>query len=226
MSTLRGRYCRLPGGGALMGAKIEQLLSIAGPSIGPPEADPTLGGTTVHNELAELLSARNGFVAFESALHVFPTGRAVQGEMTLEQWNAIDLWRKHYDHLDGGALFFAEDVFGGQFAIRNDAVELFDPETGEFTTLSTTIEGWAAALLDDPAVLTGYPLAHQWQMEHGRLTTQQRLVPKQPFVLGGEFSLQNLYVVDAAVGMRLRGDIARQLKDLPDGATVRFEVGP
>lgn len=208
-----------------MGPKIERLLSIASPSIGPPDTEPILGSATVHGELARMLAARNGFVAFESALHVFPTGWALEGE-TLERWNSPDLWRDHYDHLDDSVLFFAEDVFGGQFAIRNDAVEAFDPETGDFTPLATSIEGWAAAILADPEVLTGYPLAHQWQSQHRSLTTQQRLVPKRPFVLGGEFSLQNLYVLDAAKGMRLRGDIARQLKDHPDGTTVRFEIVP
>jgi hypothetical protein len=208
-----------------MGTEVDRLLSIASPSLGDPVPDFALGRTQLHVELAKLLSTRNGFVAFESALHVFPVDPAA-GETTLAQWNSPGLWRDHYDDLGADVLFFAEDAFGGQFAIRNDAIEAFDPETGDFTSLAVSIEGWAAAILADPRVLTGYPLAHQWQTQHGRLTAKQRLLPKQPFVLGGEFGLANLYAMDAAKGMCLRGDIARQIKDLPDGATVQLRIVP
>jgi hypothetical protein len=51
-----------------------------------------------------------------------------------------------------------------------------------------------------------------------------RLIPKQPFVLGGPFSIENLYLGDAAEGMRLRAEIARQLEHLPDGARVAFRA--
>jgi hypothetical protein len=209
-----------------MGPEVDRLLSIASPPLGSPVPDLVLDSRALHVELAELLSARNGFVAFESALHVFPVDPAVAGETTLVQWNSLELWRNHYDDLGDDVLFFAEDAFGGQFAIRNEAIECLDPETGDFTRLATSIAGWAAALLADPRVLTGYPVAHQWQSQHGLLTTKQRLVPKQPFVLGGEFSVQNLYAMDAAKGMCLRGDIARQIKNLPEGASVQFRVVP
>lgn len=226
MQTISRWHRRLHRGGALVGTEIDRLLSIASEPLGAPVAEPTLGSTPLHLELVKLLTARNGFVAFESALHVFPVEPAPEGEMTLEQWNAPQIWRNHYEDVEDNVVFFAEDVFGGQFAIRNNAVEVFDPETGDFTVLAGSLEGWAAALLADPRVLTGYPLAHQWQGQHGRLATQQRLVPKQLFVLGGEFSLQNLYVMDATRGMCLRGDIARQIRHLPDGATVKFEIRP
>ena len=38
-----------------------------------------------------------------------------------------------------GALFFAEDVFGGQFCLRSDGVYTFDPETGDFDKLASSI---------------------------------------------------------------------------------------
>lgn len=144
--------------------------------------------------------------------------------MGLRRWNDDHLWRSGYGDLAEGHLFFAEDIFGCQFAIKNETVFSFDPETGESVALAETLEGWAAALLEDYEVNTGYPLAHDWQLHNGPLSDGTRLVPKRPFVLGGEFSVENLYALDSVKGMRLRAELAVQLRDLPEGATVNFTV--
>src|SRR5256885_447197 len=52
----------------------------------------------------------------------------------------------------------------------------------------------------------------------------QRLVLKKPLVLGGNYSLENVFAAEAVEGMRLRGHIATQIKDLPDGTQVDFRV--
>ena len=87
-----------------------------------------------------------------------------------------------------GLLFFAEDAFGGQFALRDEHVVTFDPETGEAQALASSIEDWADQLLADFEFLTGQPLAHDWQARNGALPPGERLVPKVPFVLGGEYA--------------------------------------
>jgi hypothetical protein len=101
---------------------------------------------------------------------------------------------------------------------------LFAPETGSLEYLADDIESCAQMLLSDYEVLTGYPLAHQWQKQNGQLPAGKRLLPKVPFVLGGEFVLDNLYLADAVEGMRFRADIASQIKDLPDGGQIRFNL--
>jgi hypothetical protein len=47
---------------------------------------------------------------------------------------------------------------------------------------------------------------------------------KVPFVLGGEFVLDNLYLAVAVEGIRSRADIASQIKELPDGAQIRLNI--
>ena len=59
---------------------------------------------------------------------------------------------------------------------------------------------------------------------NGGLSPGDRLVPRVPFVLGGEFEVANVYAIDAALGMQVRGDLAVQLVDLPDGAQVTYRV--
>src|ERR1051326_6970906 len=78
-------------------------------------------------ELSDLLHQRNGFYAFESALHVLPAANFEQ-EMTLGGWNAFGLWRHEYGGLADKMLFFAEDAFGDQFCLHDGNVCSFDAE--------------------------------------------------------------------------------------------------
>lgn len=209
-----------------LGPRTRELLTIASAATGPPPVAPGAAGTAgrLGGELAELLAARNGWYAFESALHVFGSGSAPDDATTLEEWNAPRTWRDAYAGLADGFLFFAEDAFGNQFAIRDETVHTFEPETGDTAPMASSIEDWADQLLADYAVLTGYPLAHDWQVRHGVLRPGQRLLPKTPFVFGGEYAVDNLYTADSVEGMRFRGDVAVQIRDLPDGAQVEFRV--
>jgi hypothetical protein len=52
-----------------------------------------------------------------------------------------------------------------------------------------------------------------------------RLLPKLPFVLGGEYNLDNLYLANSVEGMRFRGSIARQIQNIPDGNKVVLKKG-
>lgn len=197
---------------------LEKLVSIGSGSLA---AGPLAG---VPEQLLPLLELSNGFYAFESALHVLPAG-APDGELPgLGEWNSATLWRDAYQELAEGMFFFAEDIFGGQFALRGNEVVSFEPETGEVEVLAGDIEQWAAAVLADYELLTGSGLAHEWQRGHGALAPGTRLLPKRPFVLGGEFTVDNLYQLPAVEGMRLRGQLALQIRDLPDGATIQFKI--
>lgn len=208
-------------------ASLDKLLSNASSSLSEHEPE-MLGQSlrlagTLADQLLGMLCQRNGFYALESALHVFPT-HSSQNEIGIGDWNESALWRSGYKGLADGCLFFAEDVFGGQFCIKDSKVYTFDPETGSLEYLADDIESWAQILLSDYEVLTGYPLAHQWQKQNGQLAAGKRLLPKVPFVLGGEFVLDNLYLADAVEGMRFRADIASQIKELPDGAQIRLNI--
>lgn len=209
--------------------RLEKLLSIAGEPLALPDTldarSRDLAGTRA-DELESLLLRCNGFYAFESALHVFATGATAPGsETSLQQWNDPQLWRFEFPELEEApVLFFAEDVFGVQFCLCQGQVYTFDPETGRFEYLADDLEGWAATLLADYKVLTGWPLANAWQALHGPLAQGQRLLPLTGFAFGGSFSVDNLRAGDAIEGMRYRGCIARQVAGVADGSVVKLTV--
>ncbi len=174
------------------------------------------------SELVDLLSIRNGFWAYESSFLVRPYTRDVP--LGIVEWNDKQLWKGKYAADLDHALFFAEDAFGCQHCIVDSKVSLFDPETAQFEELARSLEDWARIVVDDYEFRTGFPLAHAWQIQNDPLEPGTRLLPKVPFVLGGEFEINNLYVSDDVQGMVFRASIANQIRDLPEGAQVVLEV--
>jgi len=208
-----------------MDRSIAQLLSIASEPIGIPIVDMKsldewgiLGA-----ELAELLMLKNGFYAYESALLVRPL-RSQHPPLGLLEWNAPGLWISEYAEAIDHTLFFAEDVFGGQFCIRDQCVRAFDPETGNFEQLCDSLSQWAHLVLTDYQYRTGYPLAHSWQSKSGPLRPGMRLLPKVPFICGGKYEMENLYSISDVDAMSFRASIANQMRDLPDGSKVVLRV--
>lgn len=174
-------------------------------------------------ELAALLDVKNGFFSFMTSLHVFSTA-SCSAQVNLVEWNAPHCWRNDYHSLDPGIIFFAEDVFGGQFCFQNEKVFKFDPETGDIDYLAQDLSGWASAILSDPNYLTGFSIAQEWQSKFGLIPLGKRLVPKIPFVLGGDFSVNNLYLGNSIQSMKSRANVANQIRNLPDGAIIKFVI--
>lgn len=212
-----------------MTPNLRKLVSLGSTALGNEHVDQVLladlfDSLDAHaHALAPLLRHRDGFYAFEGALHI----RSLHGnalEPGIVQWNSVELWRQHYAEMATGCLFFAEDIFGNQFCLRGGSVLTFDAETGALEPLATDMEAWAETILDDYGLWTGHRLAHEWQEIHGPLQAGLRLVPKLPFVLGGEYDASNLYAMNAVESMRYRADIALQIRDAPDGTAVMLKA--
>ena len=174
-------------------------------------------------ELEHIYRHKNGFLAFDRALRFFAADAHVH-DLSVSRWNSPRLWRDHYGKLADDLLFFADDIFGGQFCVKEGRVFSFEPETGLLEPLADDLEGWAELMLTETDYYTGRPLAAAWQEQFGVLESTQRLIPTLLFTLGGEYSLANLTAKDATLGMKIRGPIAQKIYGLPDGTKIRFVI--
>jgi hypothetical protein len=179
-------------------------------------------------DLLELLTLKNGFYAFESALHVLPVARDDWfNEQDLQRWNDPKLWKYAYgeqSNLDG-LILFAEDVIGVQFGFLCDRIVRFDPETGETEEMCSTLDEWAEMVLSDYETELGYPLAHEWQKKNGPLLSGNRLIPIVPLIAKeSSFDPGNFYQLEAVKGMLARADLAMQLKSVPEGQAVTIKA--
>ncbi len=207
---------------------VEKLLSIASdPLASEPVAKPEfLLPYPLATQLFPMLQRKNGFYAFESALHVFPL--TAVSETSLEAWNAGPLWRDAYKDLAEGLLFFAEDILQDQFCLsrKKDGILRFYAETGQTEHLANSIEEWAGGILSDYPRETGWPFVQEWQEKNGPLPRGKRLMPKTPFFLGGEYKVDNLWAGNPLEGMRLKADLAMQTRHVREGAEIKLNVTP
>lgn len=201
------------------------LLSISSTSIGGAAFgfDALDSWGSIGRELVELLQIKNGFCAYESALILRPLNNSLSIRGIME-WNAHALWHAEYRMLSIPMLCFAEDIFGVQFCIADNHVGTFDPETGELKTQWSSLDDWGHAILADENVMTGHSIAHEWQQLNGPLPLGSRLIPKIPFVLGGEYKIDNLFLMEDVQAMHARASIANQIYELPDGTQIRLQV--
>lgn len=197
---------------------LARLLDLAGPALGPSGAAPPPGAP---DALAPLWRARNGWVAFFSALHVLPVGDGAPAP----SFEAVDaVLRRDFGPLAEGHVAFAQDLFGSLFTWDGARVCRWDPETGEAEPVAEDLDGWAAALLAEPELQAGSAFAFDWQERHGALEPSERLVPLLPWVLDGDWEDANLEPRDALVALRERAALARAVAALPDGAEVEWPL--
>ena len=91
-----------------MSTSIEQLAKLGSEplSLAPAAAQDYMQVLDKCNikALQSMLSLKNGFYAFESALHVFPAASTLT-ELGLSEWNDSSLWRYAYNGQADGAIF-------------------------------------------------------------------------------------------------------------------------
>lgn len=186
---------------------LRQLLEVSAPLAGPP-----LDLAVIPEALRVLTPGSAGFIAFERALLVVPPQVA------------FDLTREHcFTPFGVGADFcvFAFDLFGCMYAIRSDGkVVTVDAETGEMKGFADDLEAWATRILEKPGSTLGSELGRAWQQLHGQLAPLERLVPRRPFVLGGDYEVSNLVRCPLRRALALYGSLCEQLTGAADGTPV------
>ena len=173
-------------------------------------------------QVLSLLESKNGYVAFEAALHVFSTDDAanVPGLVT---WNSPDGWRKLYGLENDPILFFAQDLFANQFGITSDKVFRLEAEWGQLTEHSLNLANWAETVLQDYDYETGWSVGREWQLANHAIDASERLLAKKPIVLGGDYVSENFAAIPTAQCMQQLGRLFNEIKDKPDGTPVRVK---
>jgi hypothetical protein len=190
---------------------IQKLLEISSDSIN--RKSKIFNINTIN--IMALLKNKNGFYTFKSALHIF----------SIEEQEVINNIVKKSNLYKAECFYFAEDIFGNLFCIKNNKFYLMDLESGSYEYIADNLDGWAKEILNDYNYLTGYPLADEWQKINQPLKNNERLVPKKSFLLGGEYEINNLYTMDRIEALSLRFDIFNQLKDISDGDSIILTTG-
>ena len=140
-------------------------------------------------------------------------------------YNINALLKTEYGKIVNGLTSFGQDLFGNQFCFDIDGynVVFFDSETGARENIASDFTRWLDVLSERLSYFTGINIWKAWQTNN-QLDFDQRLCPKIPFVMGGEYKVDNLYASKFPAFVKAYANIARQVYDLPDGSQVKLNT--
>jgi hypothetical protein len=167
------------------------------------------------HDLVQVLSDTNGFILHEGALHV-------RGASLTPEWHSLRAaWRgpRAFHILYGGVrssdIPFAQDQVGDQFLIREGSVFQLSAETGEIERLADSLQAFFTHVSSDVEGFLNVGLSRR--MQPGQL-----LHAFPPFCMsGGDTSLKPL---PASEVILFHADLARQIRDVPNGGKVEFKI--
>jgi hypothetical protein len=157
---------------------------------------------------------------------------SIEFQQLIKDTNKIDLddicssWQ--WCLTDQKSIVFVSCV-GDMFLVGNDnAINWLDTSIGQIIKVADNLEEFEQLLNDDANVDNWFLATLIEQLITNGKTLKENEVysfKKLP-ALGGEYSVENLEIIDISVHFGLTGNIAEQIKDLPDGTKVNFKVAP
>jgi hypothetical protein len=169
-----------------------------------------------------IIESGNGGFFFQQSLCIY-------GFYSKKIFNSIEyinkLVEREYGNISKGLIVFAQDIFGNQFAFNQniEKIVFFNIETGEQEAVASSFIEWISVLLNDLEYFTGLNLVVSWKKKNS-LAFDERLCAKKPFVIGGEYSLNNLYASKFPDYLVANANIAWQVYNLPDGTDIKLKI--
>ena len=169
-------------------------------------------------ELVGILSKRNGFILYDGAFHV-------RGACLKPEWHSLRAalhgpmaFHILYDDVRATDIPFAEDQLGDQYLIREGFVVRLAAETGEIECLAENLEEFFFSLKDDFEGFLNVGLGHTLQ-------PGQLLHAFPPFCFQQTDKSPSLKALPASEVILFHADLARRIKNVPDGGQVEIELG-
>lgn len=121
--------------------------------------------------------------------------------------------------------FFAQDIFGNLFYYDENGIGIFDIESGEKSAIAKNFYMFDSLLQEDFEYLTGVTYLNEWMRTTNLLLKdEERLCPKKPFIIGGEYEIENLYPKSSLMNWAFNADLAFQIKNTPDGTNINLKI--
>ena len=169
------------------------------------------------SDLVHLLTEANGFILHEGALHVRGACLTPAWHSLRAAWKGSHAFHLLYNDLVPSDIPFAQDQVGDQFLLREGAVHRLSAETGELEHMADNLQEFFANVGADIERFLNVGLSHT--LEPGQL-----LQASPPFCLRESASGSSLAAAPAWDLILFHADLARQIRDVPDGTRVEIKV--
>jgi hypothetical protein len=168
-------------------------------------------------ELVRILSDTNGFILHDGALHV-------RGASITPEWHSLRVALREpsafhtiYENVHATDIPFAQDQVGDQFLLRDGRVLRLSSETGDIEPLADSLDEFFSRVAADIEGFLNAGLGHT--MQPGQL-----LLAFPPFVFQESGAGASLKAVRAGEVILFHADLARQIRDIPDGGQIKIKV--
>jgi hypothetical protein len=168
-------------------------------------------------ELFRVLSEVNGFILHEGALHVRGACSNPEWHSLRAAWQGPNSFHVLYPDVRKTDIPFAQDQVGDQFLLRDGAVFRLFAETGEIEPLCESLRKFFDRVRNDIETFLNAGLQHK--LEPGQL-----LHAFPPFCFDNEGKDVSLAPIPAQQLISLHADLARQIRDVPDGGQIKIKV--
>lgn len=184
--------------------------------LGGPIDDPDLI-SYLSPDLAALLRLKNGFILHSGALHVRGAVRNPHWHSLRNAWAGENSFTTQYEDILPTDIPFAQDLFGNQFLLREERVIKLNAETGEIGEKADSLKTFLAGVEQDIEHYLNLPLSHT--LEPGQL-----LFAYPPFCAKESANGSLLKACPAKEVISIHADLARQIRNIPNGARIRFRT--
>src|SRR5690348_3725097 len=168
-------------------------------------------------ELAGILTEINGFILHDGALHVRGASLAPEWHSLRAPWREPEPFSALYPTVQPADIPFAQDQVGDQFLLRHGHVLRLSAETGDVEPVANSVDDFLTRVSEDIEGFLNVGLCHT--MKPGQL-----LLAYPPFLFRESGAATSLRSSPASEVIRFHGDLARQIRDLPDGSQVQVKL--
>lgn len=190
---------------------------------GPPIDDDAMLDR-LPTDLRTLLTQINGFIQFSGGLHIRGASTEPDWHSLRAAWDGKNAFWRHYTTILKTDVPFGQDALGDQFFLRDSRVVRLSSESDETEDLNLPLFGFMRSAQTDPIdFLALHPLQNHLNCG-GTLEPGQLLSVTPPFVVDSGENGHSYRAVSTNERVNFLAKLAEQIRDIPDGMPIKFEV--
>lgn len=189
-------------------------VALPGITFGGPPVDDDEVFDRLPADLQAVLTAGNGFVAYDGGLHVRGACHAPGWHSLRVVWIGEDSLHRFCPALTSEDVPFAEDAVGDQWLLRGGVVIRLAAETGDVKSLGIDLSTFLRRVEDDPIETLGLQPLMRFTNDGGVLQPGRLLNVYPPFCTEEAAGGVSLSAVPSSERLRFLADLARQMPDV------------